>query len=602
MNWTVKGKLIAMGALVLAGISALGGQSLKTNAETHDTVELLSIRNGQLSFLGEMERAQLGLTLAAMDAIIDRDAGSIDQELRGEIDHHVQILQGSLKRVAELADTPEEKRLAAAIAQNVDRLVGLVTADLPRLVESRGGSDAFAQMDDAIDEQADQLAGDLARLSASVRGEVEAARTAMQEELRRANLRLAAIFFLVLVVMIPSLVSLIRGIVAPLRKTLEMIREMEKGHLDSRLNLNRTDEIGQMAQAMDGFADSLQHEMVAALQKLADGDLSFSVEPRDGRDRVRGSLKKLGEDLNEIMAGIQTAGEQIASGSAQISDSSQSLSQGATEQASSLEEISSSMTQMGSQVTQSAENAGQANALSAEAKAAAENGNAQMQAMVAAMGEINESGQNISRIIKVIDEIAFQTNLLALNAAVEAARAGQHGKGFAVVAEEVRNLAARSAKAAKETAELIEGSVKKAENGAQIADKTAEALAEIVTGVTKVTDLVAEIAAASNEQAQGIGQVSQGLSQIDQVTQQNTANAEQSAAAAEELSSQAAQLRQMLARFTLKQQGSYRAVPSAAPAVKAHQEIAWSLDEKGGPAPQAPSQMIALDDAEFGKY
>jgi len=288
------------------------------------------------------------------------------------------------------------------------------------------------------------------------------------------------------------------------------------------------------------------------LTKLAAGDLTFEVHPYDQQDVIRNSLKKMGQDLNGLMSRIQVLGDQINSGSFQVSDASQSLSQGATESAASLEEITSTMHEMGSQTRRSAENAGQASKLAEQARQSAEGGNAHMVEMVEAMAEINASSQNISRIIKTIDEIAFQTNLLALNAAVEAARAGQHGKGFAVVAEEVRNLAARSAKAARETAELIEGSVQKVTSGSQIADKTAEALGEIVSGIGKVTDLVAEIAASSNEQAQGIAEINIGLGQIDQVTQQNTANAEESAAAAQELTSHAAQMQEMLRRFKLK--------------------------------------------------
>ncbi|RMF45866.1 MAG: methyl-accepting chemotaxis protein, partial [Deltaproteobacteria bacterium] len=326
---------------------------------------------------------------------------------------------------------------------------------------------------------------------------------------------------------------------APLLKAVAMLKEMENGHLDRRLNLDFNDEVGDMARSLDAVADCLEHEMVGNLEKLARGDLTFEVVPRDERDRVRGALKKLALDLNEIMERIQTAGEQIAAGSMQVSNSSQSLSEAATESAASLEEMSAAINEITSQVKVSAEHAGKANTTSSEAQRLAETGSERMQQMVEAMGAIAESGQNISKIIKTIDEIAFQTNLLALNAAVEAARAGQHGKGFAVVAEEVRNLAARSARAARETAEMIEGSVDLTEKGAKLAGETEEALQQIVGSITEVSTLVNEIASASAEQSEGIQQVSQGLVQIDQATQQNTASAEESAAAAEELSSQA---------------------------------------------------------------
>lgn len=395
---------------------------------------------------------------------------------------------------------------------------------------------------------------------------------------------------------------LARMVSRPMHRAVEMIEEMGEGHLGTRLNMNQSDEVGRMANAMDSFADSLQNELVGSLQKLAAGDLTFEITPRDERDEIRGSLKQLEVQLNDVMGQIQSSGEQIAAGSIHVSDSSQSLSQGATESASSLEEISSSLTELTSQTKQNAANANQVNQLSTEAQVAVDTGNQQMNKMIDAMEEINQAGQDISRIIKVIDEIAFQTNLLALNAAVEAARAGQHGKGFAVVAEEVRNLAARSAKAAQETAELIEGSVQKTANGATIASSTAESLQQISAQVTKVSDLAEEIAAASDEQANGIEQINQGIVQIDSVTQQNTANAEESAASAEELSGQATQLQGMLRRFRLKQavQRQVTALATPQPPV---QTTGW---EDGQTQPRqhqtsAPA-VIALDDTDFGKY
>ncbi|MDD2556724.1 MAG: methyl-accepting chemotaxis protein [Desulfuromonadaceae bacterium] len=350
-------------------------------------------------------------------------------------------------------------------------------------------------------------------------------------------------------------ITISRNIAAPLTKTVTMINALARGHLDQRLNLERGDEIGILASTMDAFADSLEKEVVVPLNQLAQGDLTFSVKPFDQDDQLRTALQKLGEDLNSIILEIQVAGTQIRQRASQVADSSQSLSQGATEQASSLEQISSSLHEVSDQTKRNAELSRQANSLTEQVRSDATIGSGHMQQLNEAMTDITKASRDISNIIKAIDEIAFQTNLLALNAAVEAARAGQHGKGFAVVAEEVRNLAARSAKAAQETTDLIQGSVDKADHGAAIASKTRESLEKIVTGVTEASTLVAEISAASNEQAEAINQISIGVSQIDDVTQQNTANVEQTAAAATQLSSQASNLQQMLSRFVLSDTG-----------------------------------------------
>ncbi|MFC1563504.1 methyl-accepting chemotaxis protein [candidate division KSB1 bacterium] len=381
-----------------------------------------------------------------------------------------------------------------------------------------------------------------------------------------------------------------------------------KSMVSMREGLQKADSFQKkLSEYQTGEVEKLSH----LFDKMAKGDLTvaYNVAAADEEtgeickafSNIKSGLDATLASLNDILGQVTTASDQVTSGAGQVSDSSQSLSQGATEQASSLEEVSASITEIASQTKTNAENAGQANSLAGKAKDIAETGNDQMKNMVEAMGDINHSSNEISKIIKVIDEIAFQTNLLALNAAVEAARAGVHGKGFAVVAEEVRNLAQRSATAAKETTELIEGSVKNVDNGTSIADETAKALEEIVEGVTKVSDIVGEIASASNEQAEGIEQVNTALNQIDQVTQSNTANAEESAAASEELSSQAEQLKQMVSRFRLDVKNV--STVSKAPVKEASYKTESNGKNKtsnGGS--QEQKELIALDDDDFAEF
>ncbi len=326
--------------------------------------------------------------------------------------------------------------------------------------------------------------------------------------LNRNSIIISAVVVLVLIVLI---ILLVRPITRDLLKTIGFAESVRQGDLSGRLELGRGDEIGTLAVALDGMAESLQQRAELA-EAIVDGDLTREITLASEKDVLGRALLNMTGKLNEILTHINEVGQKIEVDSGQVSTLAQDLSQGSTEQASAIEEIGAGISDLS---TRTGENAENANELAASARHAADEGSRQMENMVLAMQEINDSGQNISKIIKTIDEIAFQTNLLALNAAVEAARAGQYGKGFAVVAEEVRNLAARSAKAAQETATLIEGSVEKGENGTAIAEKTAQALSEIVEGIGKTSDIVAEIAISSKAQAEGLSQINDGLIQVD---------------------------------------------------------------------------------------
>lgn len=354
------------------------------------------------------------------------------------------------------------------------------------------------------------------------------------------------------------------------------------------------------------------HKMVDATKRMADGDLDVTIDinTKDEMGDLAGAFNRMATNINEVMVNINEATEQVAAGSRQVSDSSISLSQGATEQASSIEELTASIEEIASQTRLNAENAEQANQLAENTKDNANQGNARMQQMLGSMEDISESSNNISKIIKVIDEIAFQTNILALNAAVEAAKAGQNGKGFAVVAVEVRNLAARSASAAKETTALIEGSIKKVEGGTKIANETASALVQIVESIEKVYALINNISVASNEQAIGVDQINQGVTQIANVVQSTSATSQETAAASEELASQAEMLKEQVSRFKLKRGGFMGAesYENLSPEMmrmfenmkEQNRQAVKKRSTEGSHIPV--SKKIILSDDEFGKY
>lgn len=347
------------------------------------------------------------------------------------------------------------------------------------------------------------------------------------------------------------------SVINPVNEAAMVLAEMSKGNLNIKMEGDYKGDHNIIKYALNDTINAIKgyiDEIAQTLGRMSMGDLTAEITSDYRGDflELKDSINSIAASLNEVLGEINTAADQVAAGAGQVSNGNQAISQGAAEQASSIEELSASITQIAEQTEQNAKNSNKSNEMAMEVKTAAVTGNGQMKNMLVSMDEINESSRNISRIIKVIDDIAFQTNILALNAAVEAARAGVHGKGFAVVAEEVRNLAARSANAAKETTELIEGSIKKVGVGTNIAQDTADALNKIVEGVEKTVVLGKEIAVASVEQAEGIAQVNQGIEQMSRVVQTNSATAQEGAAASEELSGQASVLKDKIGQFKLK--------------------------------------------------
>ena len=383
--------------------------------------------------------------------------------------------------------------------------------------------------------------------------------------------------------------AIIKQIVVPFTKLSEASKKMALGDVDVDCSKESEDDLGAL---MDEFAKMVEatRGQVKIAEQVAMGDLTMHVSLRSDKDTLGKAIQKMVSENNRNFGNIRESTQQVTIGAEQVASASQSLAQGSTEQASALEQVTASMAEIAERTKVNAAQASEADGLVRNVKSMAADGKTQMESMISAMNDINQSSETISKIIKTIDNISFQTNILALNAAVEAARAGVHGKGFSVVAEEVRNLASKSAAAASETAEIIEDSIQKVSNGAKLAEETEKSLNAIVDAIDKIVDLIDNIAVASNDQATAVSQIDQAIGQVSTVVQTNSATSEQCAAASEELSNQAANLRELISTYKLAA-GSQSSFSSGMDSSMSYDSGSSSYNE----------QIISLD-GEFGKY
>ncbi|MEY8337259.1 methyl-accepting chemotaxis protein [Lachnospiraceae bacterium 62-35] len=398
----------------------------------------------------------------------------------------------------------------------------------------------------------------------------EAANQESTATYKGAILSQVIIMFVVLVIAVLFSVIIINSIRQPVAEIEGAATKMAQGDLDVTITYHSKDELGVLSDQVRELVRKLRaiiDDENKFLAQMAAGD--FTVDSVCEHEYIGGfhqlllSFRAIAKKLNDAMTQISNSSDQVSNSSEQVSSGAQALSQGATEQASSIEELAATITEISARIKENAENASHANDMVNEVGEEMNLSNTKMQDMIHAMEDISQSSNEIGKIIKTIEDIAFQTNILALNAAVEAARAGTAGKGFAVVADEVRNLASKSAEASKNTAALIESSIKAVQNGTQIVDETAKSLLHAVEGAKEVTQLVDKISEASTNQSESITQITQGIDQISSVIQTNSATAEESAAASEELSSQAQLMKDLVGRFKLKGSVSQPSAPIA---------------------------------------
>ena len=554
---------------IVETVESMNANILQVTKEHHAVTQA-----GETYYLGT--RVEMILKIEAVACII-RDVRRLCYQIQITRDHNERTVLskelaemckniGSMfKEIEPMIESAEGKKIFEQLGNDVEKWSTLIQDDIELEICLGTIDEASTKLANSILADCDVMTKGLDAHVEIIMGQAKTFNTTMQWFL------IVVSVFAIILGLVVSYV-LMHNITSGIGRTVGAMRKIaDDGNVSIEIDagdLNRGDEVGGLAHACNNILQQFRNVEHLA-NDLAEGNYNVETRVRSDQDSMNINLKKMLDKVNDAMREINEGVKQVATGAGEVSSASQSLSNGAQESAASLEEITASMNEISSQTKGNATNAGQARDLAQQASKAAANGQDAMKEMTGAMNQIMQNSAEIQRVIKVIDDIAFQTNLLALNAAVEAARAGQHGKGFAVVAEEVRNLASRSAKAAKETSELIAKSGNEIERGGEVSTRTAEVLNTIVEQIKQTTDIVAGIAIASNEQAEGVNQVTIGLQQIDSVTQQNTAAAEESASAANEMSGMAANLLRLVSHFKLRNQspeGVAAEVASSTPA------------------------------------
>ena len=449
-----------------------------------------------------------------------------------------------------------EPEMAAEYQSVVDKINSWYDSTQSDIDKAKAGQveEAVNDLMDTGRAIAEDVENSLVELITTMETASRAKEAQIEQQLIGLTILQVAVMVLAVFITIMYCLFLIKAITRPMAKLSEAAKKMTMGDIDVDCEKIYNDDLGELLDEFGQMADAIR-EQTKITDAISKGDLTMEANPRSDRDVLGKAIRRLLSENNMTLSNVKEASSQITVGSEQVANASQALAQGSTEQASAIEQVTASMDEVTQRTKANATQAGEANVLVQSIKDMATSGNDQMKSMIQAMDDINASSETISKIIKTIDDIAFQTNILALNAAVEAARAGVHGKGFAVVAEEVRNLAAKSASAASETAEMIDDTIHKVGNGTKIAQDTAKSLDEIVNSIDEIVGLISNITISSNDQATAISQIDQAISQVSTVVQTNAATSQECAAASEELSNQAVTLKSLMARYQLAVSG-----------------------------------------------
>jgi methyl-accepting chemotaxis protein len=644
-------KLTTIGLACAAGFASLVAIGWIAGNQTASTMAYVKEASANVAVVEDMTDSQLTLILAAMDAIVDREDGAVAPERMETIRESIRKIREGEPAAREVAAILGRPELMNGFGDNLTTVASAIETDLVKLIESRAPTEDFAAIDDAIDGGGDKLAATLDELSTGGRSYVASYLTDTENQANNNTLilSLSAAAFLLGICGFVAYIG--RGIARSLRELQQDMSAVAHGDLNCEIRgIERNDEIALMARNLTDFRqaavdkiglekasedartreesarsereatrirdgkvlETAIDQLAGGLAKLSSGDLTARIDSTFEGDleRLRQDFNSSVENLAATLGEISDATGAVRGSITEIGSATDDLSRRTEQQAASLEETAAALDQISSTVRSAAERAEEASAMVGAAKTGAENSGSVMRETMTAMEKISESSGQINQIIGVIDEIAFQTNLLALNAGVEAARAGEAGKGFAVVAQEVRELAQRSANAAKEIKELIATSSSQVESGVSLVNRTGSALSEIETQVGRINDHIQSIVTSSREQSTALGEVNSAVNQMDQMTQQNAAMVEQTNAATQGLGEEASRLEKLIGGFRMpgvaaashaayaspSAVASVRTVPSSAPAhapAPANRNAGPRVAE-AGKSPAAPSPARAL--------